>query len=219
MHPLSASAQKMFDHCLQRIAEKEEKLMKLKKLINPLLDDDDMVSLAFIITSIIEDRLKMVEGLVQFHTPVNRKHYKDIIKDSIDLKTMLKKSQERKYHNRYEFLKDMELLVSNCSKYKRPHGSLTSTAHVLLEKCKLALKEQDTLDQLEEKIRQTQEEYEDNDSEFTSVTGDADTRSTHPALINEDCKEAIKDNEDVMVDVKRDVSEGFKRTYLIMLLC
>ena len=37
--------------------------MKLEKLIDPLLDDDDMVSLAFIITSIIEDRLKVVDGV------------------------------------------------------------------------------------------------------------------------------------------------------------
>ena len=33
----------MLELCIDRFAEKEEKLMRLEKAINPLLDDDDQV--------------------------------------------------------------------------------------------------------------------------------------------------------------------------------
>jgi len=59
-HSMTAAAQRMLDLCLQRVAEKEEKLMRLEKAINPLLDDDDMVALSFIFTTVIEDRLMKV---------------------------------------------------------------------------------------------------------------------------------------------------------------
>ena len=41
----------MLELCIDRFAEKEEKLMRLEKAINPLLDDDDQVKqkLMFII--------------------------------------------------------------------------------------------------------------------------------------------------------------------------
>ena len=60
-HSMTAAAQRMMDLCLQRVAEKEEKLMRLEKAINPLLDDDDMVALSFIFTTVIEDRLMKVQ--------------------------------------------------------------------------------------------------------------------------------------------------------------
>jgi len=59
---MTAAAQRMMDLCLQRVAEKEEKLMRLEKAINPLLDDDDMVALAFIFTTVLEDRLMKVSN-------------------------------------------------------------------------------------------------------------------------------------------------------------
>lgn len=61
-HSMTAAAQRMMDLCLQRVAEKEEKLMRLEKAINPLLDDDDMVALAFIFTTVLEDRLMKVSN-------------------------------------------------------------------------------------------------------------------------------------------------------------
>lgn len=41
---LTVTAQKMLELCIDRFAEKEERLMRLEKAINPLLDDDDQVS-------------------------------------------------------------------------------------------------------------------------------------------------------------------------------
>ena len=41
---LTATSERMLSLCIDRFAEKEEKLMRLEKAINPLLDDDDQVS-------------------------------------------------------------------------------------------------------------------------------------------------------------------------------
>lgn len=41
---LTVTAQKMLELCIDRFAEKEERLMRLEKAINPLLDDDDQVN-------------------------------------------------------------------------------------------------------------------------------------------------------------------------------
>ena len=35
----------MMDLCAQRLASKEDRLMRLEKAINPLLDDNDQVSI------------------------------------------------------------------------------------------------------------------------------------------------------------------------------
>ena len=39
--------------------------MRLEKAINPLLDDDDIVGFSFILTTIVNDRLRTVEGVRQ----------------------------------------------------------------------------------------------------------------------------------------------------------
>lgn len=42
---LTVAAQRMLQRCVEKLAEKEEQLMKLEKQINPLLDDNDQVCL------------------------------------------------------------------------------------------------------------------------------------------------------------------------------
>ena len=42
---LTVAAQRMMQRCFEKLAEKEEQFMKLEKQINPLLDDNDQVSL------------------------------------------------------------------------------------------------------------------------------------------------------------------------------
>lgn len=37
--------------------------MRLEKAINPLLDDDDLVAFSFILSNIVEERLKTVENV------------------------------------------------------------------------------------------------------------------------------------------------------------
>ena len=62
---LTAMARKVLDLCIKRLAEKEDALIKLEKEINPLLDDDDMVSLSYILTNIVE-RMKNCGGFDTF---------------------------------------------------------------------------------------------------------------------------------------------------------
>ena len=38
--------------------------MKLEKAINPLLDDNDIVAFSYILETIVEQRLKHVEGVM-----------------------------------------------------------------------------------------------------------------------------------------------------------
>lgn len=48
------------------VFQKEEKLMRLEKAINPLLDDDDQVAFSFILENIIHQKLKVVENVRDF---------------------------------------------------------------------------------------------------------------------------------------------------------
>lgn len=91
---LSQTARKMLDHCLKRFSEKEDKLMKLEKAINPLLDDNDQVALSFILEKIVSDELKTIPESWPFHKPVNKKfkEYYNVTKNPIDLDTILKVS-------------------------------------------------------------------------------------------------------------------------------
>ena len=45
--------------------QKEEKLMRLEKAINPLLDDNDQVALSFILENIV-GQIKAVENVSQY---------------------------------------------------------------------------------------------------------------------------------------------------------
>lgn len=76
--------------CVDRLAEKEDKLMRLEKVINPLLDDDDQVALSFILTNIV-NKLKVMSESWPFIKPVNKKtvkDYYDIVKYPMDLETI-----------------------------------------------------------------------------------------------------------------------------------
>ena len=37
--------------------------MRLEKAINPLLDDNDLVAFSYILATVVEDRLKVIEGV------------------------------------------------------------------------------------------------------------------------------------------------------------
>jgi len=158
-------------------------LMRLEKAINPLLDDDDMVALSFIFTTVIEDRLLKVDGSYPFHQPVNRKlqkNYYDMIEHPMDLATMAKKVKAHEYQCRADFEADVALMASNCERYNGPGSILTQIAQRIVEVCQTALDEQaDTIQQLEDNIqsaRQAALDAADTDSLVTSAaTGDVDS--------------------------------------------
>ncbi|KAK2151093.1 hypothetical protein LSH36_376g04026 [Paralvinella palmiformis] len=180
---LTITAQKMLDVSLQRIAEKEEKLMRLEKAINPLLDDNDQVALSYILATVTEDRLKVLDNSHPFHNPVNKKFvkdYYDVIKQPMDLSTLLKNVNTHKYKNREQYLEDLSLIYKNSEKYNGPESTYTATAKKLIEVAKQAFSEQEEmLTQLEEAIRETEEaalDAADTDSIMTgtSFTGNQD---------------------------------------------
>merc|ERR1712150_209086 len=158
---LTLTAQKMMDLCLQRFAEKEDRLMRLEKAINPLLDDNDLVAFSYILKTVIEDRLKTIDNSYPFHHPVNKKFVKDyyqVITRPMDMETLLKNVKNYKYKIRAEFLDDIDLIYENCRKYNGTDSPMTQTAKLVVDTCRDALNEQDeTLTQLEESIARSQQ--------------------------------------------------------------
>ncbi|XP_026724959.1 transcription initiation factor TFIID subunit 1 isoform X4 [Trichoplusia ni] len=133
---LTVAAQRMLQRCVEKLAEKEEQLMKLEKQINPLLDDNDQVALSFILENLLTTKLKIMPEAWPFLKPVNKKQVKDyynVIKKPIDMETMGKKIQAHKYHSRNEFLRDIQLLVDNCRAYNGPNSQFTRQAEIILK--------------------------------------------------------------------------------------
>ena len=84
------AAQRMLQNCFELLAAKEDKLTRLEKAINPLLDDDDQVALSFIFEK-KKKKIKLMQESWPFLKPVNKKQVKDyytIIKRPMDLETI-----------------------------------------------------------------------------------------------------------------------------------
>lgn len=141
---LTVAAQRMLQKCVDRLAEREERLMRLEKAINPLLDDDDQVALSFIFEKLINGKLKIMPESWPFLKPVNKKQVKDyytVIRRPMDLETLSKKVAAHKYHSRAEFLADVELIANNCEQYNGNTSSFTDQAKLLVEFSRKALDE------------------------------------------------------------------------------
>ncbi|KYQ50337.1 Transcription initiation factor TFIID subunit 1 [Trachymyrmex zeteki] len=148
---LTVAAKRMLDTCVERLGEKEDRLMRLEKAINPLLDDNDQVALTFILDNVVNNKLKSMTEVWPFMKPVNKKMVKDyynIVKRPMDLETVSKKVSAHKYHSRHEFLRDIEQILENCSIYNGKESPLTSKAELLVKVCK------DTLDEYDEHLTQ-----------------------------------------------------------------
>lgn len=89
-NPLTAASQRMLQKCVECLAEKEERLMRLEKAINPLLDDNDQVALSFIFEKLLNEKLKNMRESNVFKKPVNKKlkHYYEKISRPMDLETV-----------------------------------------------------------------------------------------------------------------------------------
>ncbi|KAK6628726.1 hypothetical protein RUM43_002542 [Polyplax serrata] len=176
---LTVAARRMLSLCVDRLDEKEDKLMRLEKAINPLLDDNDQVALTFILDNVVNNKLKTMQESWPFLKPVNKKNVKDyynIIKYPMDLGTIAKKVSSHKYHNRKEFLADIELILDNCIAYNGKESPYTLKAEALVKACKSTLEEYDDhLTQLEKNISLVQEralEQAETDSIGTWMAGD-----------------------------------------------
>ena len=93
-HLYTLTAKSILELCIQRFKEKEDKLIRIEKAINPLLDDDDQVAFTYILENILNTRLTTLPESGPFLKPVSRKSVKDyyeVVKDPMDLETITRK--------------------------------------------------------------------------------------------------------------------------------
>ncbi|PSN40376.1 Transcription initiation factor TFIID subunit 1 [Blattella germanica] len=183
----------------ERLGEKEERLMRLEKAINPLLDDNDQVALSFILDNVVNNKLKGMSESWPFVKPVNKKLVKDyynVVKCPMDLETIAKKVATHKYHNRYEFLADIQRILENCILYNGKDSVYTQKAEKMVTVCRITLDEYgDHLTQLERNVMnltltfQSQNSSPDHifgkshldDFDFVDVEGDMESEMARAA--------------------------------------
>uniref|UniRef100_A0A673BVZ0 Transcription initiation factor TFIID subunit n=1 Tax=Sphaeramia orbicularis TaxID=375764 RepID=A0A673BVZ0_9TELE len=160
-HPITQVAQSMLDLCDTKLKEKEDRLVRLEKAINPLLDDDDQVAFSFILDNIVTQKMMVVPDSWPFHHPVNKKFVPDyykVIVNPMDLESIRKNISKHKYQNREVFLSDIGLIHTNSIKYNGPDSPYTKTALEIVNVCKQTLAEYDEhLTQLEKDISTAKE--------------------------------------------------------------
>ncbi|KAL0994301.1 hypothetical protein UPYG_G00120420 [Umbra pygmaea] len=160
-HPITQVAQTMLDLCDAKLKEKEDRLVRLEKAINPLLDDDDQVAFSFILDNIVTQKMMAVPDSWPFHHPVNKKFVPDyykVIPQPMDLENVRKNISKHKYQNRDLFLFDVSLIHTNSVKYNGPDSPYTKTALDIVNVCKQTLAEYDEhLTQLEKDISTAKE--------------------------------------------------------------
>ncbi|KAM9179924.1 transcription initiation factor TFIID subunit 1 isoform 1-T1 [Mergus octosetaceus] len=160
-HSLTQISQSMLDLCDEKLKEKEDKLARLEKAINPLLDDDDQVAFSFILDNIVTQKMMAVPDSWPFHHPVNKKFVPDyykVIANPMDLETICKNISKHKYQNRETFLDDVNLILANSIKYNGPDSQYTKTAQEIVNICYQTLAEYDEhLTQLERDISTAKE--------------------------------------------------------------
>ncbi|NWS76960.1 TAF1 factor, partial [Crotophaga sulcirostris] len=163
-HSLTQISQSMLDLCDEKLKEaslKEDKLARLEKAINPLLDDDDQVAFSFILDNIVTQKMMAVPDSWPFHHPVNKKFVPDyykVIANPMDLESIRKNISKHKYQNRETFLDDVNLILANSIKYNGPDSQYTKTAQEIVNICYQTLAEYDEhLTQLERDISTAKE--------------------------------------------------------------
>uniref|UniRef100_A0A4W4EKF1 Transcription initiation factor TFIID subunit n=1 Tax=Electrophorus electricus TaxID=8005 RepID=A0A4W4EKF1_ELEEL len=138
-----------------------ERLVRLEKAINPLLDDDDQVAFSFILDNIVTQKMMAVPDSWPFHHPVNKKFVPDyykVIANPMDLENLRKNISKHKYQNREVFLADVSLIHTNSVKYNGSDSPYTKTALEIENVCKQTLAEYDEhLTQLEKDISTAKE--------------------------------------------------------------
>ncbi|XP_030762639.1 transcription initiation factor TFIID subunit 1 [Sitophilus oryzae] len=211
---LTVAATRMLNKCVERLREKEERLIRLEKAINPLLDNDQ-VAFTYLLENILNTRLKSLSESWPFHKPVNKKNVKDyytIIKRPMDLETISKKIITHRYHNRHDFLVDVQQILENCILYNGKDSPYTEKAEMLVHTCKAALDEYDEhLTQLENKLALAEEKaiqddenwMVNEDESFSLVDHDRVSQSSSPDHLSS-IKSQLDDYD--FVDVEGDIT-------------
>ncbi|XP_015906224.1 transcription initiation factor TFIID subunit 1 [Parasteatoda tepidariorum] len=116
---------------------------------------DPLVSISVIFENLINE-LKALPHTQPFWIPVSIKlapDYFTLIERPMDLHSMKEQIRQHKYKSREDFIKDLQQIIDNSSKYNGPHSFLTITAHTLLEHCfKIFSEKEERLMELEKAI-------------------------------------------------------------------
>ncbi|UJR26734.1 hypothetical protein I4U23_008049 [Adineta vaga] len=155
---ITRDAQTIFAACFQKFAANEDKLMKLEKAINPLLDDDFHVGISHLFERILTDHLMNVENSWPFHHAVNKlrfKDYYDIVKTPMDLEKIKNNILKHIYRSRTAMLADVNLLYTNSVQYNGENHSITAIASKIVQTCKEQFSEHaEQFDALERNLEQ-----------------------------------------------------------------
>ena len=133
---LTINSKVIMDNVVRAFTQSEERLMRLEKMINPLLDDNDQTALTYILDNILNEKIKTMQESWPFMKPVNKKQVKDYyekIKQPMDLETISRKISSHKYHSRQEFITDMELIYQNSLAFNGENSEFTMKARVILD--------------------------------------------------------------------------------------
>lgn len=109
--------------------------------------DSFQVAFSYVLDSIVNGKLKSLPEAWPFLKPVNKKFVKDyysIVKKPMDLETVAKKIKNHKYHDRTEFLSDIELILVNSIAYNGQESQFTEKAKALVQICAETLEEVST---------------------------------------------------------------------------
>ena len=200
---LTINCKTIMDRVVMRFTEAEDRLMKLEKMINPLLDDNDQNALSYILSSILNDKIKTRKESGPFMKPVNKKQVKDYydkIKQPMDLETMSKKIASHKYHSRQEFVDDMKLIFTNSLTFNGENHEVTTRAKFLLDTVVDTLVPfEEHCEPLEANIREAQKraiEQADLDSLGTSFTEEHEPRRKKKRRIDAPGSSGMSPNED-----------------------
>uniref|UniRef100_A0A0R3X8A0 Bromo domain-containing protein n=1 Tax=Hydatigena taeniaeformis TaxID=6205 RepID=A0A0R3X8A0_HYDTA len=162
------TAMKMCSYVVEEFCQKEMKLMRLEPLVNPLLDENDLVRLGFLLQKAV-DAMRGVENSRAFHFPVEKRRYPDYYKaiaQPMDLSTLEKLIKDNRYHSREEFFNDADLILSNCRQYNGDESVLTGIARKMLDVARCTLDEMaETIETIEENIRQRLDDISTADSQ------------------------------------------------------
>ncbi|CAG0880440.1 unnamed protein product [Cyprideis torosa] len=205
-HTITIDAKALLDLCVRRFQEKEDRLMRLEKAINPLLDDDSSASFSFILDSVVQSIKAMSESF-PFLKAVDRKKVKDyyeLIKTPMDIGEIEKNAKGRKYRTRAQFLGDVAQIYENSRTYNGVDSEYTTKAAKLLQAAKDTLAEFEShCETLEEGIRQAQERALD--------AADSESLATSTNVDEEDVDEEgldVEDDQAVEDDLKLTDDEG-----------
>lgn len=173
------SAERLYQVVTERFMQNDDKLSRLEKAINPLLDDNSMVRLNHVIKTIVETKIQVLPESWPFTKPVNRKtmkNYYDLIKNPMDLETVMSKATSKSYRTRQEFLNDIELIKSNSATFNGADSPFTEKAQTLVDIAKESLDPFDgELAEMEANIREVESKALEDielDSIATSMGGD-----------------------------------------------